>query len=144
MSADQTAPGRRDAVPIVVDKLTTVVRNKAGDPIFIGWGPDGGAAATKDRRAVSSAGQDLLRVYERARNLLVPVVPYVDLVPVEYSYIKLKDLAAPAEDYFIVNVKDAEGQTLAPPSSMIRTALKECLDIVQTINSPKLRNCFSA
>jgi hypothetical protein len=110
MSSGQAGAARRDAVPVVVDKLTTVVRNKAGEPIFIGWGPDGNAAATGDRRAVSAAGQDLLRVYERARNLLVPVVPYLDLEPVEYAYLKLKDLAAPAEDYFIVNVKDGQGE----------------------------------
>ncbi|MBI5878274.1 MAG: hypothetical protein HZB53_11545 [Chloroflexi bacterium] len=99
----------RSAPEIVVDKLTTVVRNKAGDPIFIGWGPDGNAAATKDRREVSPAGQDILRVYERARNLLVPVVPYLDLEPVEFSYLKLRDLAEAAEDHFLVNTRDSRG-----------------------------------
>ncbi len=95
---------------VVVDKLTTVAQSGSGERIYIGWGPDGSAAATKDRRELSPAGQDILRVYERARNLRVPVVPYTELVPVEYSYLKLKDLAAPAEDYFLVNALDSKGQ----------------------------------
>ncbi len=104
-SGSEAAPGA-----VVVDQLTTVIRNRAGQEIYLGWGPDGNAAMTLDRRAVSPAGRDILRVYDRARNLRIPDVPYADVVPVEYSYIKLKDLDSPAEDYFFVNTKDSKGQ----------------------------------
>lgn len=96
---------------VVVDKLTMVVVNRSGQAMYVGWGPDGNAAMTPDRRELSPAGQDILRVYEHARNLRVPAVPYAELVPVQYSYLKLKDLASPAEDYFIMNVLDAKGQS---------------------------------
>lgn len=105
------SPASAGPARVVVDKLTMVVLNRAGEAMYIGWGPDGNAAATRDRRELSPAGQDILRVYEHARNLRVPVAPYMDLVPVQYSYLKLKDLASPAEDYFVVNVLDATGQT---------------------------------
>jgi hypothetical protein len=95
---------------VVVAELTTVVQSKTGDEIYIGWGPDGNAAVTKNRRELSAAGQDVLRVYDRARNLRILGIPYADIVPVEYSYIKLKDLDSPAEDYFFVNTKDSKGQ----------------------------------
>jgi hypothetical protein len=95
---------------VVVDKLTTVVVNRSGAGIYIGWGPDGNAAATQDRRELSPAGQDILRVYERAKNLRVQTAQVAELIPVQYSYIKLKDLASPAEDYFLVNVLDSKGQ----------------------------------
>lgn len=106
-----TAPDS-SAPEIVVDKLTMIVRNKAGDPIFIGWSPDGNPAATRARRGLSDAAQDSLRVYERARNLLVPVVPFVDLQPVEYSYLKLRDMAGNAEDHFLLSVRDSGGQAV--------------------------------
>jgi hypothetical protein len=109
-STQSRHPTESGPAPAVVDKLTTVVVNRSGVAIYIGWGPDGNAAATQDRRELSPAGQDILRVYERARNLRVPVAPYTELIPVQYSYIKLKDLASPAEDYFLVNVLDSKGQ----------------------------------
>lgn len=56
------------------------------------------------------AGQDILRVYDRARNLQIPEAPFTGIIPVEYSYLKLKDLDSPAEDYFFLNVKDAKGE----------------------------------
>ncbi len=114
VSSDQSGQNPRgtDTEPkqVVVDKLTTVVQSRAGGQIYIGWGPDGSAAATKDRRELSAVGQNILRVYDRARNLQIPVVPYSQLVPVEYGYAKLKDLASPAEDYFLINTKDAKGE----------------------------------
>jgi hypothetical protein len=112
--ADASAVSRHptDTGPaqVVVDKLTRVVVSRSGESIYIGWGPDGNAAATEDRRELSPAGQDILRVYERARNLRVPVAQYTELIPVQYNYTKLKDLASPAEDYFLMNVLDSKGQ----------------------------------
>ena len=105
-------PTGRDTTPEgnVVEKLTTLAQSRTGERFYIGWGPDGRAAVTKDRRKVSAAGQELLRVYEHARNLQVPVVNYADLIPVEYSYFKLRDLASPAEDYFLLTAQDSQGQ----------------------------------
>lgn len=101
-----SAPGA-----VVVVELTTVIRNRNGQEVYLGWGADGNAAATLDRREVSPAGQDILRVYDRARNLPIPDVPYGVIVPVEYGYVKLKDLDSPAEDYFYVTTKDSKGTT---------------------------------
>jgi hypothetical protein len=95
----------------VVAELTTVIRNRNGQEVYLGWGADGNAASTLDRREVSPAGQDILRVYDRARNLPIPDVPYGVIVPVEYGYVKLKDLDSPAEDYFFVTTKDSKGRS---------------------------------
>jgi hypothetical protein len=95
---------------VVVVELTTVIRNRAGQEVYLGWGPDGHTVVTLDRRAVSPAGRDILRVYDKARNLRIPDVPYATIVPVEYCYVKLKDLDSPAEDYFFVNTNDSKGQ----------------------------------
>lgn len=113
-ASDPAAPNKRNPEPapaqVVVEKLTTITLNRAGQALYLGWGPDGNAAITTSRQELSQAGQDIVRVYERARNLKVPVVPFLELVPVQYSYLKLKDLASPAEDYFLVNVLDSKGQ----------------------------------
>jgi hypothetical protein len=95
----------------VVEELTTVIRNRNGQEVYLGWGADGKAAATLDRREVSPTGRDILRVYDRARNLPIPDVPYGVIVPVEYGYVKLKDLDSPAEDYFFVTTQDSKGKT---------------------------------
>lgn len=95
---------------IVVDQLTSVVRNRTGQEVYLGWGPDGNAAITPDRQAISSSGRDILRVYDSARNLPIRDLPYSVIMPVEYGYIKLKDLGGAAEDYFFVNVKDWRGE----------------------------------
>ena len=75
--ADTSAQSRHstDTGPaqVIVDKLTTVVVNQSGEAVYIGWGPDGNAAATHNLRELSPAGQDILRVYQRDRNLRVPV-----------------------------------------------------------------------
>jgi len=109
-SAQSRHPTDTGPAQVVVDKLTTVVLNRSGEAIYVGWGPDGNPVATQDRRELSPAGREILQVYERARNLRVPVAQYTELVPVQYNYIKLKDLASPAEDYFLVNVLDSKGQ----------------------------------
>lgn len=105
--------GEADSGPglAVVDELTTVIRNRNGQEVYLGWGADGNATATLDRRKVSPAGRDILLVYDRARNLPIPEVPYGVIVPVEYTYVKLKDLDSPAEDYFFVTTKDSQGKT---------------------------------
>lgn len=95
----------------VIDELTTVIRNRNGQEVYLGWGPDGNAAATLDRHEVSPAGRDILRVYDRARNLPIPDVPFGVIIPVEYGFVKLKDLDSPAEDYFFVTVKDSKGNS---------------------------------
>ncbi len=113
MNPGQTgqAPRETGAQPgrVVVSTLTTVIRGRAGEQIYIGWGPDGNPAATRDRGELAPTGQDIMRVYDRARNLQIPETSYSNIVPVEYSYIKLKDLDSPAEDYFLVNVRDSKG-----------------------------------
>jgi hypothetical protein len=107
------AVGRGDAnsggATTAVQELTTVIRNRNGQEVYLGWGTDGNAAATLDRREVSAAGRDILRVYDRARNLPIPEMPYGIIIPVEYGYVKLKDLDSPAEDYFFVTAKDSKG-----------------------------------
>ncbi len=113
--AGTSAPGSAALNPsspqVVVDQLTTVIRDKAGQELYIGWGPDGSPALAMARQALSPTAQDILRVYDRARNLVILQLPIAKIVPVEYSYIKLHDLGGSAEDYFLVNCKDSKGRS---------------------------------